>query len=643
VREGTTRQGSAVALARSAGKLVALVADADSKRINVVDLELNKVDAVVPVDGAPEQVLVLGDGRVVVTVSDASHIEVFEPTGDSEKPLVQRCSREVPAGPFGLAASPDDDTVVVTSAWEAALTAFDGKTFALRGAAGLPRAPRGVLVDQRGKAFVSHVVGARVTVVELGSLQAKPRMIDARVRAGSMDAEHLDLSLLRSGTQGYALASVEVTRAGSRTGGGTMTEKPPLTGAPATRKPAPQPKPQPNKPPLPMISESPEAPPVPAAPLPREEVVSQRIIVPMVSVDPGDPARPTRLYYGPPPTAGVAKHAPVAILVDPVTEKSLSTHVLATTNGLRSGECLMPRAMAYRASTQRLYVTCLGVDTMLELDARAVDPMRAVLRRFQLPKGPTGVAVADKEGVAVVWGQFDEALAVIPLGEGAATHTIDTYQGNQALDAKSALGRELFYRSEDARITFDGLACSSCHPDGGEDGVTWSTPEGMRQTPMLAGRLHGTAPYGWTRKQGTLEEYIADTSRRLGGSGLDGDSLVALAKFAKNLPIPPRRVHDDKLIDQGRDVFFAEGCGSCHVGGPGTDAKSHEVVDAPSGEEREFDTPSLTRVGLTGPYFHDGRYQTLDDLLFDPNSKMGKTASLKGDERTALRAYLESL
>ena len=553
VREGVSRQGSTVALARDGGELVALVADKDSQRINVVDLELQKVDAAVAVDGQPEQVMMLADGRVVVTIADASHIEVFEPTGDRDTPLVKRCSREVPAGPFGLAASPDEDTVVVTSAWEAALTAFDGKTFALRGAAGLPRAPRGVLVDQRGKAFVSHVVGARVSVVELASLEARPRIIDTRVRAGSMDAEHLDLSLLRSGTQGYALASVEVTRAASRHGGVAHGEKPALTGAPPTRKPAATPKPRPNQPPLPIISESPDAPPVPAAPLPKE-VLSQRIIIPMVSVDPGDPARPTRLYYGPPPTAGVAKHAPVAILVDPVTEKSLSTHVLATTNGLRSGECLMPRSMAYRASTQRLYVTCLGVDTMLELDARAVDPMRAVLRRFQLPKGPTGVAVADKEGLAVVWGQFDEALAVIPLGEGAVTRTIDTYQGNQALDARSALGRELFYRSEDARITFDGLACSSCHPDGGEDGVTWSTPEGMRQTPMLAGRLHGTAPYGWTRKQGTLEEYIADTSRRLGGSGLDGDSLHALAKFAKNLPVPPRRVRDDELIDQGRDV-----------------------------------------------------------------------------------------
>jgi cytochrome c peroxidase len=291
----------------------------------------------------------------------------------------------------------------------------------------------------------------------------------------------------------------------------------------------------------------------------------------------------------------------------------------------------------------------MGVDLMLELDARAVDPMRAVTRRFQLPKGPTGVAVSDAANVAVVWGQFDEALAVIPLG-GGSTKTIDAYQGVQTIDADTALGRDLFYRSEDARITFDGVACSSCHPDGGEDGVTWSTPEGMRQTPMLAGRLHGTAPYGWTRKQGTLEEYIADTSTRLGGSGLDPTSLKALAKFAKNLPTPPRssgferRLFDNALFDKGRDVFFAEGCGTCHVGGPGTDAKSHVVTpDGGEGHENEFDTPSLVRIGLTPPYFHDGRYQSLDDLLFDPNSKMGNTAKLDEEERKALKLYLESL
>lgn len=646
VRDSNVREGSTVALVRDGEGLVAITADKDSKRLDVVDIDAGKVRTTVGVGGAPEQVLVLEDGRVVVSVADSSHIEVFEPTGVADKPLELRCTRDVPAGPFGLAVSPDGSTVAVTSAVEAALTIFEGPDLTMKSAVAVARAPRGVLIDGQNKAFVSHVVGARVTVVALED-PTRPRVVDTRVRAGSQDAQNLDLALLRQGTQGYALANVEIVRGGENNG-----EKPPVVGgpaAPAVAKPKPKPKTPKDAPKTsdtPMVGKTTDAPAAPVVVAPSKET-SKRIIIPMVSVDPGDPARPTRLYYGPPPTAGVAKHAPVAILVDPVAEKSLSTHVLAPTNAQRSGECLMPRALAYRQSAQKLYVTCMGVDLMLELDARAVDPMRAVTRRFQLPKGPTGVAVSDKSAVAVVWGQFDEAVAVIPLGDGN-TRTIDAYQGTQAVDSTTALGRDLFYRSEDARITFDGVACSSCHPDGGEDGVTWSTPEGMRQTPMLAGRLHGTAPYGWTRKQGTLEEYIADTSTRLGGSGLDPDSLKALAKFAKNLPTPPRspgferRTVQNVLFEKGRDVFTAQGCATCHVGGPGVDMKSHDVLPEGAGSE-EFDTPSLVRIGLTPPYFHDGRYQSMDELLFDPNSKMGNTAKLNDEERKALAIYLESL
>ena len=48
----------------------------------------------------------------------------------------------------------------------------------------------------------------------------------------------------------------------------------------------------------------------------------------------------------------------------------------------------------------------------------------------------------------------------------------------------------------DRRISADGRVCASCHPDGREDGVAWVTPEGPRQTPMLAGRLgKGEARY----------------------------------------------------------------------------------------------------------------------------------------------------
>ena len=96
------RQGSSVVLGRRGKGLVAYVADRDRERIAVVDLATQKVAGSVSVLGAPEQVVILDDGRVVVTVGNRRHIEVFQPSEGRHAPLERLCAREVPAGPFGL-------------------------------------------------------------------------------------------------------------------------------------------------------------------------------------------------------------------------------------------------------------------------------------------------------------------------------------------------------------------------------------------------------------------------------------------------------------------------------------------------------------------------------------------------------------
>ena len=57
----------------------------------------------------------------------------------------------------------------------------------------------------------------------------------------------------------------------------------------------------------------------------------------------------------------------------------------------------------------------------------------------------------------------------------------------------------------------------------------------------------------------------------------------------------------------------------------------------------DFDTPSLRFVAGTAPYFHDGRYATLRDVLAHTDGTMGATSHLSDEEKDALEAYVETL
>ena len=108
VAVSTTRQGSAVALARAGGMLLAYVADADSRSVHTVDVDGGRELVRTRLDGEPRQLLVLPDGRLVASLSDGTRIAVLEPGDEPSVPLTPICQREVPAEPWGLALSTDD-------------------------------------------------------------------------------------------------------------------------------------------------------------------------------------------------------------------------------------------------------------------------------------------------------------------------------------------------------------------------------------------------------------------------------------------------------------------------------------------------------------------------------------------------------
>jgi cytochrome c peroxidase len=301
----------------------------------------------------------------------------------------------------------------------------------------------------------------------------------------------------------------------------------------------------------------------------------------------------------------------------------------------------------------KLLVACAGQSVVLELDGRSIDPMDTVLRRIATPAGPTAIAVDSDAPRALVLASFAHELAVVDLRGLNDTQRIALAQRDGSADAKWSRGRELFHSSDDPRISLDGRACASCHPDGRSDGLTWSTPDGPRQSIMLAGRVRQDQAFGWFGHNVGLEAHVGETFARLQGSGFatprDRADLEALLHYVRRMPAPtprsPRSPEQLALVARGSALFHdeAQGCGHCHPGGTADDLRHDVKSGDPIEASLKFDTPSLRFISGTAPYFHDGRFASMRELLESADAGMGHTRSLSERELRALEAYLETL
>ncbi len=161
--------GSTVALGRLDGKALAFVADADDKALHAIDLASRTELATTALGASPAQIVV-GGGRVYAALRDAAAVAVLEPTGEADGTLVEVARMATAEEPVGLALTPDDATLLVASGWGRALEGFSTATLAKTLSIDLPREPRAVVTSSDGsKAFVSHAVGAVMSVVDLAA------------------------------------------------------------------------------------------------------------------------------------------------------------------------------------------------------------------------------------------------------------------------------------------------------------------------------------------------------------------------------------------------------------------------------------------------------------------------------------------
>ncbi len=375
---------------------------------------------------------------------------------------------------------------------------------------------------------------------------------------------------------------------------------------------------------------------------------SGRVLAPHVLVFPGEPAVSDG-YGGGEGREAEVFHVPV---IDEGTGK-----LVAESTTLREGldgaaaRCALPRAAT--AGKAGLFVTCLGEDSVVLFDADAVNPHDVAVKRWRVPAGPTAIALDEEHDRAVVWSQFAHALTTIAIGADGDAKPRPFALSSMTLvrtheDPKIERGRILFHSTTDARISNDGRACASCHPDGRDDTLVWSSPKGPRQTPMLAGRLDGAAPFGWNGDAPDVHRHLVGTVKRLGGTGLEGEDKDALVAYVRSMRPPPTQERpSNDAVTRGLAIYQSEeaGCAGCHgASGDLPDGSQHDVKSRGRADvHSKFDTPSLRFVAGSAPYFHDGRYADLRTLLVKSDGKMGHTKHLSPSELADLEAYLETL
>lgn len=316
----------------------------------------------------------------------------------------------------------------------------------------------------------------------------------------------------------------------------------------------------------------------------------------------------------------------------------------------------------------------------------------------------------------VAVGLVSVATPAPPPGAGQPTNFPAMVYGlarNQPDQATFELGRRLFY---DPRLSRGGtVACASCHQQSRAftDGRALAVGVGGRLSPRNAPALqnlrwrHGFMADGGVlglelqalaplTSKAEMDTPLADALARLnadpayrqrfaaiyGPGKIDTPQLLrALAQFTAALTSGQSRY--DKYARheaggtfsaperRGRALFVAK-CGGCHATDLFTDesfrnngldrafprdsGRAH--ITARAADRGRFKVPSLRNVARTAPYMHDGRFQTLaevlahyahgvqpsptlDPLLRQPDGRLG--IPLSGAQQSDLLAFLNTL
>ena len=185
---------------------------------------------------------------------------------------------------------------------------------------------------------------------------------------------------------------------------------------------------------------------------------------------------------------------------------------------------------------------------------------------------------------------------------------------------------------------------------------------GIAYYPDLFGWAYGSPAITRERVQDALAQFVRAmvSSSSRWDTGYAQVFSPAAADRALDVDLPNFTTQENR----GRHLFMTTageggaGCSSCHLPPTFALAENARSNGLDAGEKRVFKAPSLRNVGLTGPYMHDGRFETLAQVVdfYDHGIQDGPALDdrlrqngrpqrlhLDGADRAALVAFLMTL
>jgi YVTN family beta-propeller protein len=268
-------------------------------------------------------------------------------------------------------------------------------------------------------------------------------------------------------------------------------------------------------------------------------------------------------------------------------------------------------------------------------------------KRLPVGRRPTAVLLTPDGKRAYAASTFDDSVALVDVAEGKWLAEIPL--GRQPELSPADRGELLFH---DARLAHDGwFSCHSCHTDGHTNGQLADTlGDDSFGAPKRVLSLRGvgeTGPWNWNGRAPDLESLVRKSVRTtMRGQNPSRKQVADLTAYLQTLPPAPSLARlrgrcDEEAAGRGREVFDRHGCASCHAPPTYTSRKSYDVGLVDEVGNREFNPPSLRGLSQGGPYFHDGRAATLEEVFTRHRHQL--RAELPKHELGDLLQFLQSL